>query len=175
MVSRLIHELTGFLVALAPVFLAHDLGLELRALAHGTLAGVVADRLVHGHRGGSWKNRREQRLRYRKSSKKRAEERIEERASRRNVLSVMLGPLPRASPHGRRGVHFVATASGGCLSRFGVNVIPSDGRHRTPLVRIFSVASETPPTPVTVRLQVGGSRGGHSRDASWNIAAFGLS
>ena len=55
---------------------------------------------------------------------KRAEERIEERASRRNVLSVMLGPLPRASPHGRRGVHFVATASGGCLSRFGVNVIP---------------------------------------------------
>jgi phosphoglycolate phosphatase-like HAD superfamily hydrolase len=45
----LIHELTGVPTALGPTLLAHDLGLELGALADRALAGVVADRFVDGH------------------------------------------------------------------------------------------------------------------------------
>jgi hypothetical protein len=40
----LIHELAGFLVALGPAFFAHDLGLELGALAHGAVAVSITGR-----------------------------------------------------------------------------------------------------------------------------------
>jgi hypothetical protein len=46
----LIHELTGVLAALGPVLLANGFSLELSALAHRALAGVVADRFVYAVR-----------------------------------------------------------------------------------------------------------------------------
>src|SRR5437764_651079 len=45
----LIHEAAARAAALGPVFLALHLGFELRALAHGPFAGVVADGFVNGH------------------------------------------------------------------------------------------------------------------------------
>src|SRR6476661_1679645 len=48
-VLLLVHETAARAAALGPVLLALHLGLELRAFAHGALAGVVADGLVDGH------------------------------------------------------------------------------------------------------------------------------
>src|SRR5437763_259515 len=48
-VPLLVHETAARAAALGPVLLALHLGLELRAFAHGALAGVVADGLVDGH------------------------------------------------------------------------------------------------------------------------------
>src|ERR1043165_207852 len=48
-VLLLVHEAAGGAAALGPVFLALHLGLQLRALAHRALAGVVTNGLVDGH------------------------------------------------------------------------------------------------------------------------------
>src|ERR1051325_8212437 len=49
-VLLLVHEAAGCAAALGPVLLALHLGLQLRALAHCALAGVVTHGFVDGHR-----------------------------------------------------------------------------------------------------------------------------